>query len=167
MKILTPIVLLLSGCGAIDSCLDNGGSYNYQIGACDYSLSQPGPEEPCLKNVLGKWRVVDFKSPGVSALSAEESALEIGKEIRLEETGLFAGGESCLNPTFESKVFSESEFIDSFRFYPALLGIETGAMCSTTISCELSFEQYETYFLHSRASLLMFREGVFFELQKQ
>ena len=48
-KLRKYLVLLMSigiiACGKVDSCLDSGGSYNYDKCECDFNISHPYKEK--------------------------------------------------------------------------------------------------------------------------
>ena len=163
----TALALASISCGPVDRCLDQGGSFNYQIGECDLRHSQPGPSTPCLHDILGAWRVVGHRAPGVGALSSEEAAAWLGKRATYELSRVSFDGESCPGTAYISKVVTSEQFTESFHVSPAALGLSTSELCITEIACPASWVAPGSVLVHSGGTLITAWDGIFFELERE
>lgn len=153
-------------CGDVERCLDRGGSYNYQVGQCDFVRSQPGPGSPCLHDIIGVWRVSGHKAPGISAMSSAEADAWVGEHATYETSKVMFHSARCDRPSFASRVVSARSFVEQFRIPPEDLGLSTSGVCITTIGCPEEWTAPGSLLLHSPHALITLWDGVFFELER-
>jgi hypothetical protein len=151
----------------VDRCLDMGGSFNYQIGECDFERSQPGPQSPCLHNILGAWQIANHRAPGVSALSPEESAEWVGKGATYELDEATFDGEHCSQPSYSSVVLTSEQFTGRFHVTPTAVGLADSEVCVTEIGCPEEWVAPGSVLIHSGTTMVTMWDGVFFELERR
>lgn len=160
------LALTSLACGGVDSCLDRGGSFNFQVGVCDLKHSQPGPNSPCLRDILGKWHVAGHKAPGISAASAEQADVWNGRHAVYGAHRAVFDNEACSNPQYVSRVVGASEFANEFRVPPEVLGLPGADTCITEIGCPDTWAAPGAQLIHSSSGLMTLWQGVFFELER-
>lgn len=160
--------LALAGlaCDGVDSCLDRGGSFNFQVGACDLKHSQPGPSSPCLRDILGKWHVAGHKAPGISAASAEQADAWNGRHAVYGAHRAVFDNDACSNPQYVSQVLDTAQFTSEFGFPPEALGLPGADTCITEIGCPGEWVAPGAALIHSGNGLMTPWQGVFFELAR-
>ena len=168
LRKLFTVALALAGisCDAVDRCLDQGGSYNYQIAECDFERSQPGPKSPCLHRILGTWWVIGHQAPGISAMSTAEADAWIGKQATYQTARAAFDGEGCAQATYSSRLVDGAEFMNGFGIPAFALGLPESEICITEIGCPEHWLAPGSLLIHSSNTLFTIWDGVFFELQR-
>jgi hypothetical protein len=152
---------------SIDSCLDLGGSYDYQFAQCDREHDHPGPESACLRGLPGSWVVAGHLAPGVSAMSEAEASSWGGSILSLSRNGLTFRSHVCSSASFETREIPRSEFEESFRIRWDALGLGSASVCVTEVSCADGSPRPGSLLLHGRDELLALWDGVYFRLRRQ
>jgi hypothetical protein len=155
-------------CGEVDTCLDRGGSYDYQLGRCDFSSSHVGPNAPCVKGILGTWKVEGYAAPG-AAISDEAAAAWMNRAARYDLSRAAFDASTCDEPDYSTDVVSAGEFMDGFRVPPSLVGLPDSSVCITEIRCSNGKSNWMapgSILVHSPPHLMTTWDGVFFVLAR-
>jgi hypothetical protein len=172
MKSVTPqilgILVVALGCGSeIDSCMDLGGSYDYQFAECDRKRNHPGPNSACLHDLPGTWVVSGHLAPGVSAMSEVEASSWIGSVLYLSRKEVAFREEGCSSPSFETREIPRPKFEEEFRTSWTSLGLPNAPVCVTEVSCADKSSVPGSLLIHGRGELLALWDGVYFRLHRQ
>lgn len=87
--------------------------------------------------VFGAWTVVGFRTPGVSAMSADEAARWKGRTIELSPQSAAIGADACDTPGYETITApADSLLATDYRIAPAALGLPAGGTLDLTrVTC--------------------------------
>jgi hypothetical protein len=166
LALFMSLVAALS-CDPVDSCLDRGGSYDYQFATCDMERNHPGPNSACLRDIPGSWVVVGHRAPGVSAMSEAEAESWNGSTLVLSRNELTFRDQVCSNPSFTSREIPRPEFADTFRISGEALGLAPKPICATEVSCTAGSAGPGSLLIHGKGELLALWDGVYFRLRRQ
>lgn len=155
------------GCDAVDSCLDRGGSYDYQFAACDMEHNHPGPNSACVRDLPGSWVVVGHRAPGVSAMSEADAEAWNGSTLTLSRNAFTFRDQVCTNPSFATKEIPSPEFTEAFRVSGEALDLAPKPICATEVSCTGGLASPGSLLIHGEDELLALWEGVYFTLRRQ
>lgn len=152
---------------AIDDCVGQGGSFDYQFGSCDMKRAHPGSSSTCVQELPGRWRVVGHLSPGVSALSDAEVEMWKGSVLILQPDSIQFRSSSCATPSFRTRELGADEFAESYRASASSLGMTAAEVCVTEVTCNGVWNEPGSLLVHGRGGkLFLFWDGVFFELRR-
>ncbi len=147
-----------------EACLEQGGSFNLQIGACDFAHAQPGPEAPCLRDIVGKWHVAEEVVPG--AVPSSQNQGWTGRRAVYTAHRAIFDNDACGQPSYVSRVVDAAAFEREFRVPPTALGLPDGATCVTDVGCPGEWVSPGSPLIHSSAGLLTNWQGVFMRLER-
>lgn len=128
----------------------------------------------CNENALpsafyGTWTIIEYKTPGISAMNPNEINAWMGNDIHYSKSTATLLAESCQSPTYTKKLISSQEFQTVFHFEPSLLNYTGEKIETINILCADHgwITPGSSLIWLGREQLYLLWDGVFFRLQKQ
>ena len=95
--------------------------------------AEPTPEAPGLRNVIGKWVIIDHRIPGISAMTHGKAARWHGRTVRFGKKTATSHQATCRQPRYRHRTALANTFLkNQFRVAPADLGLRATARLELT-----------------------------------
>lgn len=117
-------------------------------------------------SVYGKWLVVGFEQPGITALSPSEAKAWIGRSAFYSDSLVTFGSERCTSPTYTQATTTAHEFMALAKVYPSDLGLGD-MIVSTSVGCPRLWTAPGSELFHRGSELITTWDGTYFVLHKR
>jgi hypothetical protein len=117
-------------------------------------------------SIYGKWQVVAFEQPGITALSPSEANAWIGRSAFFSDSLVTFGNDRCTSPTYALDTVNANEFTGLSKVYPADLGLGD-SIVSTSVGCPGEWTAPGSELIHRGSELITSWDGTYFVLHKR
>jgi hypothetical protein len=118
------------------------------------------------QSIYGKWQVVAFEQPGITALSPSEANAWIGRSAFFSDSLVTFGNDRCKSPTYALDTVNASEFTGLSKVYPSNLGLGD-SIVSTSVGCPGEWTAPGSELFHRGSELITNWEGTYFVLHRR
>ena len=117
-------------------------------------------------SIYGKWQVVAFEQPGITALSPSEAKAWIGRSAFFSDSLVTFGSDRCTSPIYALDTVNASEFTGLSKVYPSDLGLGD-SIVSTSVGCPGVWTAPGSELFHRGSELTANWDGTYFVLRRR
>jgi len=119
-------------------------------------------------SIFGRWQVVSFIMPGVTAMDSTAARAWLGREVTYDPSRAQFGNEECRQPGYRHFLLSGEAFERENLFSPTELGLRRDSVAVVEVTCD-GQRAGTGYYLFVESSDAMYTDvdGVYFELRRR
>ena len=117
-------------------------------------------------SIYGKWVVVSFEQPGITALSPAEAKTWIGRAALFSDSVVTFDSDRCASPNYSLDTIVAGQFTARSRVYPSELGLGD-TVVSTVVGCPGRWTAPGSQLYHRGSELITPWDGTYFVLRRR